>query len=230
MRVAAILTAAGSGTRLGAAEPKALVTVHGEPLVVHAARRLAAGGVDHLVVTCPEGRTEQVAALVGEGGALCVTGGPTRQASVAAGLRAVPDDADVVLVHDAARAFASPALVRRLLDALAEGAAAVIPGLPVVDTIKQVDGGVVTRTVDRAALVAVQTPQGFAVDILREAHERGAQLAGQEATAISDDAGLVERFTRAEVRVVAGEEQAVKITTRADLVLATAMLDSGEWT
>lgn len=229
MRVAAVLTAAGSGTRLGSNEPKALVRLQGEALVLHAARRLIAGGVGHLVVTCPPGRAAQVGSLVGEMGALCVEGGPTRQASVAAGLRSLPLHAEAVLVHDAARALASPALVRRLIDALADGAAAVIPALPVVDTIKRVQTGIVTQTVDRSTLVAVQTPQGFAVEVLRRAHERGSALAGGEDTAVSDDAGLVERFTDVQVRVVAGEDQAMKITTQPDLLIASTMLESGEW-
>lgn len=145
-------------------------------------------------------------------GATVVAGGPTRSASVRAGLAALPDDATYVLVHDAARPAASPELFASVRDALIAGAQAVIPGLPVVDTIKQVEDRagqrVVARTLDRATLVAVQTPQGFRVDRLREAH-----AAGGEAT---DDAGLVEALG-VEVVVVPGEASNAKLTDPADL-------------
>lgn len=229
MRASAILTAAGSGTRLGSADPKALVRLGADPLVVHAGRRLRAAGVEDIVVTCPSGREAEVARVLADLPVRCVVGGVTRQASVAAGLAALAPGAEVVLVHDAARPLASPALIQRLLAALAAGERAVIPGLPVVDTIKRVAGGAVAQTLDRRELVAVQTPQAFARDLLVEVHERGADLARAEATAISDDAGLVERFTDVAVAVVAGEDQAMKITTRVDLALAEAMLAGGQW-
>jgi 2-C-methyl-D-erythritol 4-phosphate cytidylyltransferase len=228
VRVAAVLTAAGSGTRLGSGSPKALVALRGRPLVAHAAHRLAAV-VDELVVTCPAGRLGEMTAAIRPvaPGARLVAGGGTRQASVAAALGLLT--ADVVLVHDAARPLAGTALARRVLDELARGAQAVVPGLPVVDTIKRVVGGLVVATPDRRALVAVQTPQGFTRDVLTEAHRLGADLAASEVTAVGDDAGLVERFVGAPVTVVPGEERAVKITTRRDLALAEAMLESGEW-
>jgi 2-C-methyl-D-erythritol 4-phosphate cytidylyltransferase len=229
VRVSAILTAAGSGTRLGSADPKALVRLGADPLVVHAAVRLRAAGVGEIVVTCPSAREHDVVRALAGLSARCVPGGLTRQASVAAGLTALAPDADVVLVHDAARPLASRALIERLLAALAAGERAVIPGLPVVDTIKRVADGAVAQTLDRRELVAVQTPQGFARDLLVEVHERGAHLAAAEATAISDDAGLVERFSDVAVAVVPGEDQAMKITTRVDLALAEAMLSSGQW-
>lgn len=229
MRVSAILTAAGSGTRLGSADPKALVCLGADPLVVHAARRLVAAGVDEIVVTCPAGRAEDVAAALVDLPVRCVTGGATRQASVAAGLAALGSGPEAVLVHDAARPLASPAMMRRLLEALAGGAAAVLPGLPVVDTIKRIAGGAVVQTLDRRELVAVQTPQGFARELLAQVHERGADLAADESTAVSDDAGLVERFSDVAVVVVAGEDRAMKITTALDLALAESMLASGQW-
>lgn len=229
MRASAILTAAGSGTRLGSADPKALVRLGADPLVVHAARRLRAAGIEEIVVTCPPGQGDDVADALRDLAVRCVPGGITRQASVAAGLAALGDAAEVVLVHDAARPLASPALIARLLDRLRGGDRAVIPGLPVVDTIKRVSDGEVAETLDRRTLVGVQTPQGFARDLLVAVHERGAELAKDEATALSDDAGLVERFSDVAVSVVAGEDQAMKITTRRDLVLAHAMLASGQW-
>ena len=229
MRVSAILTAAGSGTRLGSSDPKALVRLGGAPLVVHAARRLSAAGVSDIVVTCPVGMDDGVARLLTGLPVRCVPGGASRQASVAAGVAALGAGVDVVLVHDAARPLASPALIGRVLDKLAEGERAVIPGLPVVDTIKRVARGVVSQTLERGELVTVQTPQGFARELLALVHERGAALAVDEASAVSDDAGLVERFSEVAVAVVAGEDRAMKITTRRDLALAEAMLASGEW-
>ncbi len=241
MSVVAVLTAAGSGSRLGHALPKAVVPVAGAPLVAHAARALlaarAADGsrVTALVVTAPAEHVAAVAdALRGVGDdrapavpVRVVVGGATRQASVAAGLAALPPDADVVLVHDAARAFAPPALVARVVDAVHAGHGAVVPGLPVVDTVKRVaawdaDGGPVLDTPPRDVLRAVQTPQGFARDVLVHAHALGADRAGDEATAASDDAGLVEA-AGGRVWVVPGDERAAKITTPRDVVLAEAL-------
>lgn len=239
MSVVAVLTAAGSGTRLGHALPKALVPVAGAPLVVHAARSLLAARpsdgsrVTALVVTAPAEHVPAVAGALaplegGDGvGVRVVVGGATRQASVAAGLAALPPDADVVLVHDAARAFAPPDLVARVVDAVRAGHPAVVPGLPVVDTVKRVaswdaTGGPVVDTPPRDVLRAVQTPQGFARDVLVHAHAAGAHRAGDEATAASDDAGLVEA-AGGDVWVVPGDERAAKITTARDVVLAEAL-------
>ncbi len=143
-----------------------------------------------------------------------VAGGPTRSASVRAGLAALPVDCDIVVVHDAARPMASRALFEAVLAAVAEGADAAIPGLAVTDTIKRVDQGVVVETVDRDHLVAVQTPQAFRLEVLRHAH-RGEP----EAT---DDAGLVEAIG-GRVVVVPGEVDNLKITTKRDLGVLGAM-------
>lgn len=244
MTTLAILTAAGSGTRLGRDLPKALVDLGGLPLVLHAARRLAASGtVDALVVTCPPGLTDAVQDVVARDGLVdlpvrVVDGGTTRQASVAAGLRHVPADTTVVLVHDAARPLAPPALVRRVADAVRTGHPAVVPGLPMVDTVKRVapdadgdpspaDGPRVERVVetpDRALLRVVQTPQGFDRDVLVRAHAAGADRAAAEHLAASDDAGLVEALGLP-VHVVAGDEHAMKITTEHDLVVAGLLVE-----
>ncbi|WP_104166870.1 2-C-methyl-D-erythritol 4-phosphate cytidylyltransferase [Arthrobacter sp. SX1312] len=148
-----------------------------------------------------------------------VVGGSTRTASVRAGLDALPPTVGVVLVHDAARALTPPAVFRRVATAVAEGATAVIPVLPVVDTVKAVDGDLVTATPDRAALRAVQTPQGFDAGALRAAH------AGDAAAhpGITDDAMLMEALGHA-VRVVEGDPLAFKVTTPLDLVIAEAVL------
>jgi 2-C-methyl-D-erythritol 4-phosphate cytidylyltransferase len=216
------------------------VPLGGQSLVAHAARNLlaarAAGDerVRVLVVTAPAFHLDaiqgELAAFADEVALLVVTGGATRQASVAAGLAAlVADprgaDVDVVLVHDAARPLAPPSLVARVVDAVRDGHAAVVPGLPVTDTIKRVapHRGVavepVLETVPRAELRAVQTPQGFTRELLLRAHAQGAGRAHDEALAASDDAGLVELLGEP-VWVVVGDERAAKITTAKDLAVA----------
>lgn len=183
-------------------------------------------------MTCPVGLRDTVAELVADLPAECIDGGVTRQASVAAGLAELADvDGDATaLVHDAARPLAPIGLIERLLNALASGAEAVLPGVAVADTIKRAPAGTVVETVDRAELVAVQTPQAFTLEVLRRAHAEGAALAPDERTAVGDDAGLVERFVPdVAVRVVAGEDRAMKITTATDLAFAEAMLGSGAW-
>jgi len=226
MSVGAVLVAAGSGRRLGALGPKAFVQVGRVPLVVHAARGLIAAGVDTLVVTVPQGFVEQATtALLGSvprADLWVVEGGATRQASVARGLAALDADVDVVVVHDAARAFAPPSLAARIIEAVRSGHPAVVPGLPVVDTTKRVGPAdasgarPVLETPDRGDLVAVQTPQGFDRALLDRAHAAGADRADDESAAASDDAGLVEALGEP-VWVIPGDSAAWKITTRADL-------------
>ncbi|MGC5628251.1 2-C-methyl-D-erythritol 4-phosphate cytidylyltransferase [Georgenia sp. Z1344] len=242
-RVHCVLVAAGSGTRLGARGPKALVELGGEPLLVHALRGLALAGVlDSVIVVAPVDRTDHVRGLASatlaehgyRGGVDVTAGGATRQASVVAGLAALdtlanPDDDDVVLVHDAARCLTPTDQVRRVVDAVRAGHGAVVPAVPVTDTLKRVAdpvlGGVepVVATVDRSELRAVQTPQGFTIGVLRSAHETGAHRAGDEALAASDDAGLVEALG-GPVAVVAGSTAALKVTTPFDLRVAELVL------
>jgi 2-C-methyl-D-erythritol 4-phosphate cytidylyltransferase len=143
-----------------------------------------------------------------------VTGGSTRAASVAAGLAAVPDDADLILVHDAARPFATPELVSRVLEALGQADGAV-PGVPLTDTVKRVSAGLVVETPDRSQLVAVQTPQGFRADVLRRAHAQPAEVLA----AATDCASLVEA-TGGRVAVVEGDPANLKVTTPDDLAEA----------
>lgn len=148
----------------------------------------------------------------GQGG---VTGGATRSESVRNGLAAVPDDAEIIVVHDAARPVATHELFRAVIDAVEAGADAAIPGVPVTDTVKRVDGDRVVETLDRAALVVVQTPQAFRADVLRAAH-----ASGDDAT---DDAALVEAVG-GKVVVVAGDARNIKITAPEDLRIAEALL------
>jgi 2-C-methyl-D-erythritol 4-phosphate cytidylyltransferase len=239
VRAVVVLTAAGSGSRLGREVPKALVPVAGAPLVVHALRGLwASGVVDDVVVTAPAEHLElfdrAVAAAVGDAGrtgprgtARCVVGGPTRQASVAAGLAALPSDgAPVVLVHDAARALTPPAVIRRVAEAVAGGADVVVPVVPVTDSVLDVDAADGVRPVDRTRLRAVQTPQGFRADLLRRAHAAAADRAADEATAATDDAQLCVALGAA-VTLVDGDLDAVKVTTPRDLLLAEALVTAG---
>nr|WP_218852555.1 2-C-methyl-D-erythritol 4-phosphate cytidylyltransferase [Spelaeicoccus albus] len=189
--------------------PKALVEIDGEPMIVRAVRNAAAAGcTGTIVVVAPDGHLEQFAALVGQR-PIIVAGGAERTNSVAAGLAALPPDIEIVLVHDAARAGAPPELFDAVAQAVCSGPDAVVPGLPVPDTIKYVDAdGTVTDTPDRAFLRAVQTPQGFRRAALERAHR-----SGRSAT---DDAALVERLGGRSV-VIDGDLRAMKVTTRADL-------------
>ena len=166
--VVAVLPAAGSGVRLGAGVPKAFVGLAGVPMLVRAVDGLLASDVvGHVVVVVPADQVDAAAAMLPGRPATVVAGGADRTASVAAGLAATGTDAEVVLVHDAARPLTPPDVVRRVVGAVRAGAPAVIPVLPVADTVKRVDGaGTVVSTVDRSELRAVQTPQGFRFDAI----------------------------------------------------------------
>ena len=220
----AVLTAAGSGSRLGCEVPTAVGDLAGRPLVWGAARGLRAGGVGTIVVTAPAASLDEFRAGIADIGGVEVVAGSdrSRQASVALGLAALGqrNEGDVVLVHDAARPLTPAQVTARVIDAVRAGAGAVIPVLPVTDTLKSVDAsGVVTGTPRRADMVAVQTPQGFRWDVLMRAHEAGASLGADEAVAATDDAGLVEAIG-AVVHTVAGDERSLKVTRPLDLSLA----------
>jgi 2-C-methyl-D-erythritol 4-phosphate cytidylyltransferase len=230
---AAIVPAAGRGERLGPGGPKALRDLAGLPLLVHAVRALGeARGLSEVVVVAPPDDVDAVRTLLRGDTVLqttdvriqVVAGGPTRQSSVARGLAALGEGIDVVLVHDAARPLVPAELVDRVVSAVRAGADAVIPVLPVADTIKRVDaGGRVEATIDRSVLRAVQTPQGFARAVLEQAHAAAAAAADDEASAATDDAGLVERWG-ATVLAIPGSEEAFKVTRPIDLMLAEAVL------
>jgi 2-C-methyl-D-erythritol 4-phosphate cytidylyltransferase len=220
--VAVLVPAAGMGVRLGPGGPKALRPLAGEPLLVHALRRVtAAPSVAAIVVAVPAGAVSAVSDLLADvAPAIIVPGGATRQESVAAALAAAPEGLDIVLVHDAARALAPASLVESVAAAVRAGRDAVIPVLPVVDTVKEVTAdGVVAGTVDRAALRSVQTPQGFRRRVLAEAHAHAAD-------ALTDDAGLVEKLG-IPVHCVPGSELALKVTRPFDLVIAEQLLTTG---
>ena len=214
MHAVGIVAAAGSGLRLGADLPKALVPLAGRPLVCWAVEALRAGGVGEVVVAVPATERAAFAAALGPGVRL-VDGGTTRTASVRAALAAAGPDAGAVLVHDAARPLTPPAVVTGVLAALAAGARAVVPVLPVIDTVVAVDqDGAVTGTVPRDGLRRVQTPQGF---------DRSTLLAAYAALAddaeLTDDASVV-RAVGVPVVTVPGDERAAKVTVPHDLALA----------
>jgi 2-C-methyl-D-erythritol 4-phosphate cytidylyltransferase len=217
--VAVLVPAAGTGVRLGPGAPKALRPLAGEPLLVHAVRRVAgAPSVRSIVVAAPADAVETVRRLLAPVAAITVVpGGAERQDSVAAALAAVPGDVDIVLVHDAARALAPPELVEAVAAAVRAGRPAVIPVLPVADTVKEVGSdGLVLGTVDRSALRIVQTPQGFRRTVLAAAHAGAADP-------LTDDAGLAEK-AGIPVSCIPGSELALKITRPLDLVIAEALL------
>ncbi|MFT3876866.1 MAG: 2-C-methyl-D-erythritol 4-phosphate cytidylyltransferase [Propioniciclava sp.] len=247
----AIVVAAGSGSRLGAGMPKALVEVAGVPLVVRSVRQLAAGGVGAVVVVVPADERAAFEAVLASAPipVTIVAGGAERQHSVANGLaaldslhasspagmpspRVLPDAAAlpdasgdplddlVVLVHDAARAFVPAAVVARVIDAVRSGSSAVVPVIPVSDSIREVhDAG--STVVNRSRLRAIQTPQGFARGVLVEAH---AALA-DTGTIVTDDAAAAE-YLGHDVTLVEGSRYSFKVTDPFDLLIAEAFAAS----
>jgi 2-C-methyl-D-erythritol 4-phosphate cytidylyltransferase/2-C-methyl-D-erythritol 2,4-cyclodiphosphate synthase len=226
MRVAAIIAAGGRGERLGAGRPKQLLDIGGTSILDMAVGAfLRHPRIDHVVVVVP---ADLLAPLQGawRGGATPVTvvaGGARRQDSVAAGFSAVPDEADIVVVHDAARPFVSADLITRTLDA-ADQSGAALAALPCHDTVKfavepGADGTFVERTIPRERIYLAQTPQAFRVDVLRAALAAG--RAGETAT---DEAALAEAAGYP-VRLVPGEPANLKITTVSDLEVAKAMCE-----
>lgn len=222
VEIAAILAAAGSGERLGAPIPKALVKIGGRSLVGHAIHALDATDLlDLIVVTAPLGFVPEVTAAAAEvareAEIVVIPGGQTRTESVAHALAAIPARCEYILVHDAARALTPVWLIAAVLAELELGARGVVPGLPVVDTIRDVSPDGNSVTLDRSRLRAVQTPQGFHADTLRAAHRAAG---GAEAT---DDAGLLEAIG-VSINLVPGSPEAFKVTTPLDLLLAEAVV------
>jgi 2-C-methyl-D-erythritol 4-phosphate cytidylyltransferase/2-C-methyl-D-erythritol 2,4-cyclodiphosphate synthase len=219
MRIAALILAAGSGTRFGAAQPKQFVALGGVPVVVRAASAFAAhpridqvvlvGPVDALAAACPDFPRSGFE-----------PGGATRQDSARAGLEALAaDPPDAVLIHDAARPLVPARVIDAVCDALAEGAEAVLPGLPVTDTLKRAEAAVVTGTVSREGLWRVQTPQGFRFPAILAAHRVAAGQSLTDDGAVAEAAGMT-------VRLVPGAEENLKVTTPDDLARAEALLSA----
>jgi 2-C-methyl-D-erythritol 4-phosphate cytidylyltransferase len=213
----AVVPAAGAGKRLAAGVPKAFFHLGGHTLVERAVAGMQQSGVvDRVVIAVPPKRTGQAKLILGAD-AVVVAGGATRVESVRLALAAVGQP-EFVLVHDAARPLTPPALIARVVEALRAGHSAVVPALPVPDTIKAVDAnGVVRETPERGGLRAVQTPQGFVADLLVHAYEHAGD--GE----FTDDSSMVERVG-AQVHVVDGDPLAFKITNRLDLTLAQALV------
>ncbi len=220
MSVWAVIVAAGRGERLGLDRPKAFANLNGRPLLAESLERLEwSEWVDSIVVAAPPDWEEPVILLAEELGCgkvvSVVPGGESRAASVRAGLAEVPEDAAVVLVHDAARPMLPEEVVERLMTALNEGWDGVVPGMPVADTVKRVEGDQVVETVDRESLVGAQTPQAFVWPALR-----AAASGENEAT---DCAALVEA-RGGRIKVVPGDRRLLKVTEPADLELAATWL------
>jgi 2-C-methyl-D-erythritol 4-phosphate cytidylyltransferase len=216
----AVLVAAGRGERLGEDRPKAFVRLGELPLLAEPLRRLdESEWIDSVVVVAPPEWEEPAILLAEEIGAskvsACVTGGETRTESVRAGVAEVPEEAAAILVHDAARPLLPPELVPRLLAKLGEGFDGVVPGLPLRDTVKRVDGDAVVETLSRDRIVGVQTPQAFVAPVLRAA--LGRREEGTDCASLVEAAG-------GRVAVIDGDERLLKVTTRADLELVASWL------
>jgi 2-C-methyl-D-erythritol 4-phosphate cytidylyltransferase len=217
----ALIVAAGTGERLGIDRPKAFADLGGRPLLAESLDRLdRSPWIDAIVVAAAPG-WEEPSILLSEELATtkvvsCVTGGATRAESVRAALADVPEDALVILVHDAARPLVEDAVLDRVLKPLGEGFDGAIPALPISDTVKRVEAGVVTETVERDELVGAQTPQAFLAPAFRRA------FAG-EISGATDCASLVER-DGGRVAVVEGDRRLLKVTTPDDLALVELLL------
>jgi 2-C-methyl-D-erythritol 4-phosphate cytidylyltransferase len=217
----AVLAAAGSGERLGTGRPKAFARLGDEVLLAESLKRLdQSDWVDAIVIVAPPGWEEPAILLAEELAcnkvSASVPGGATRGDSVAAGLREVPDDALVVLVHDAARPILPVEVIERVVTGIGDGWDGAVPVLPIMDTVKRARGEQVTETLERQDLVAAQTPQGFAAPVLRQAFD--GEVAGA-----SDCAALVEA-RGGRVRTVAGDRRLLKVTTPEDLELVASWL------
>ncbi|MDO5683797.1 MAG: 2-C-methyl-D-erythritol 4-phosphate cytidylyltransferase [Propionibacteriaceae bacterium] len=219
------MAAAGSGSRLGGEVPKALRLLSGIPLVAHSVARLAAGGVDRVVVIVADGLQADFERALADAPVpwQLVVGGSERQHSVRRGLAAIDraGPAGVVLVHDAARPLVPATVVASVIEAVRAGHQAVVPALPVVDSIRRLvprpDGPAGSEVVDRAPLRAVQTPQGFAYATLVAAHEHVAR----SGLAVTDDAACCEAIGET-IHLVEGSRLAMKVTEPTDLVVAEA--------
>lgn len=222
MSVAVILVAAGQGERLGAGKPKALVHVAGVTLLEHAiSRAVATKHLNQLVITATPGFRSEFLELakphVPSSIELSVVeGGETRQLSIALALGVVSNDAEVILVHDAARAFTPTEVFDRVVAEVSASGFGVIPVIPVHDTVKRAAGSEVLETVDRSELRAAQTPQGFPAAMLRDAY---AAITKDH----TDDASLIQAAGH-RVLSVAGDRMAMKVTTKDDLILASHLI------
>ena len=231
-RITAILPAAGLGTRMGAETPKQFLELDGAPIAILSLRRIASCElVTDIIVATRADNVSQLEARIAQEKfkqkVRVVRGGDSRQESVAKALELVPDETEIVLVHDAVRPFVTREQIARVIEEARKARAAIL-GIPAMDTVKEVkraslpeDVALITATIPRERVVLAQTPQAFATKLLKEAFAR-AQADGVTA---SDEAGLVERLG-CDVHVVLGSERNIKITKPADMDLARFYLDS----
>jgi 2-C-methyl-D-erythritol 4-phosphate cytidylyltransferase len=231
-RIAAILPAAGMGTRMGAETPKQFLELDGTPIVIHSLRRIASCAlVTDIIVATRADEVARLESLIGceriKQNVRVVKGGDSRQESVAVALRQVPRDTEVVLVHDAVRPFVTTEQITRVIEEARKCEAAIL-GIPAMDTVKEVkraslpeDVALIIGTMPRERVVLAQTPQAFATKLLKEAFAR----AEADGVNVSDEAGLVERMGH-DVHVVLGSERNMKITKPADMDLARFYLES----
>jgi 2-C-methyl-D-erythritol 4-phosphate cytidylyltransferase len=227
VRVTAIIVGAGQGRRVGANRPKAFLPLGGKPILSHVLERFAASKtVNEAVLVVPAAERKAAESLIGAEPAArrlacrVVSGGATRQRSVACGLAALGGEEEIVVVHDAARPLVKPSLIDACVEAAAlEGGA--IAALPAGETIKEVSGRIVVRTLARDALWIAQTPQAFRAELLRRAHR-----AANDRQDASDDAALVEAIG-ATVVAIEGDPTNLKITTPVDLSVAEWLLREG---
>ncbi len=234
--VVALLAAAGRGTRLGGPIPKAFVTLRGRSLVERSLRAmLTSEVVDEIIILVSPDMEDYARELLSKRGLIddpegvtvrLVHGGGERADSVWAGLQAIDHDDAIVLIHDSARALTPPGMIARVTRTVVEGAPAVIPVMPVADTIKRVSDSLVVDTPNRADLRAVQTPQGFLLSELRAANEKF--FATPDPGFIpTDDASLMEWYGT-DVTCVQGDPMAFKVTTPIDMMLAQRITDEAE--
>jgi 2-C-methyl-D-erythritol 4-phosphate cytidylyltransferase len=212
-----LVPAAGSGERLGASIPKALIEIAGEPMFVHAVRPfLRFPSCREVVIAAPEKeilKFTEAALLLSDDRVKIIGGGATRQESVRLSLESLTNLCDVVLVHDAARPFITEDVIKSVIAGLAD-CSACLPGLPVKDTVKQADAdGIIEATLPREQLYAVQTPQAIRAELFRQAH----QLAARDGWISTDDVALIEHYHLGKVRIVPGSELNFKITSPEDL-------------
>jgi 2-C-methyl-D-erythritol 4-phosphate cytidylyltransferase len=229
MSTIAIILAGGSGSRLSSKEPKQFLEIGGKTLLeICLARFQAHPGIDGIVLVCPAASLPRAEKIVAGGAfskvAKVLAGGRTRQESSAIAVAALPAGAEKVLIHDAARALVPPAVLDRVLQALA-AAGAVMPVLPAGDTTVRIDdSGRVTAVLDREKLRRAQTPQGFKLEIIRRAHELTASEGFHDA---GDDCSLVLRYKLAPVVTVDGDAANIKVTVPLDMIIAGAIMNKG---
>ncbi len=224
IKVTAIIAAGGSGVRMNAEIPKQYIHIHNKPIIIHTLEKFAGcEGVHKIFLVVPENELEETVLLIEKWNITkptkVVAGGETRQHSVWNGLNSIPENTDIVIVHDGVRPFISEEIITACIEETHKWGA-VITAVPVTDTVKEVINHTVRRTLERSKLWRVQTPQGFKKGLLTEAYKKAWET-NQRAT---DDSALVENMGQT-VRVIRGEEKNIKITSPEDLIIAEKLLE-----